>query len=94
MITIVKTKRKSAVLSPSSLACLAHIPAINLTFGCVHDCLYCYARGYSVFPGENKIVVYENSLEQINMNSPGRKSNREQCILVRPVMFSNLYQKC
>ena len=34
MIQVIASERKSAVLTPSSLACLAHVPTINLTAGC------------------------------------------------------------
>jgi DNA repair photolyase len=65
MVTLVGANRKSAVLTPSSLACLKDMPAINLTSGCVHGCIYCYARGYSTYPGESKVVVYENTLDKL-----------------------------
>jgi len=65
MVTVIRTERKSVVLSSSSLSCLSHIPAINLTSGCAHGCLYCYARGYSTYPGEDKVVVYQNTLEKL-----------------------------
>jgi DNA repair photolyase len=65
MVTIVGANRKSAVLSSSSLACLKDMPAINLTSGCAHRCLYCYARGYSTYPGESKLVVYKNTLDKL-----------------------------
>jgi DNA repair photolyase len=83
MVAVIKTKRKSAVLSPSSLACLAHIPAVNLTSGCAHDCLYCYARGYSIFPGENKVIVYENTLDKIK-DELSRKRTRPQAVYFSP----------
>lgn len=89
MVTVIKTKRKSAVLSPSSLACLAHMPAVNLTSGCAHDCLYCYAHGYSIFPGENKVVVYENTLEQIK-SELSRKRIRPQAVYFSP--SSDIFQ--
>jgi len=65
MVEVISIQRKSSVLTPSSLACLADIPAINLTSGCAHGCIYCYARGYSTYPGDGKVVVYNNSLEKI-----------------------------
>jgi DNA repair photolyase len=74
MVNVTRIDRKSAVLSPSSLACLADIPAVNLTSGCAHDCLYCYARGYSVFPGENKVVVYKNTLEKLKKELAHRRT--------------------
>lgn len=89
MLTVIKTKRKSAVLSPSSLACLAHIPTINLTSGCAHNCLYCYARGYSIFPGENKVVIYENTLDKIK-EEISRKRNKPQAVYFSP--SSDIFQ--
>lgn len=52
MTQVISIERKSAVLTPSSLACLAHVPTVNLTAGCAHECRYCYARGYLTHPGE------------------------------------------
>ncbi len=89
MLTVIKTKRKSAVLSPSSLVCLAHIPAVNLTSGCAHNCLYCYARGYSIFPGENKVVIYENTLDKIKEEIP-RKRIKPQAVYFSP--SSDIFQ--
>ena len=33
MVTVIKAKRKSAVLTPSTLACLSAMPTINITAG-------------------------------------------------------------
>lgn len=65
MIQVIPVERKSAVLTPSSLACLAHIPTINFTVGCAHECRYCYARGYLTHPGEGKIKLYINTLTKL-----------------------------
>jgi DNA repair photolyase len=65
MIQVIASERKSAVLTPSSLACLAHVPTINLTAGCAHECRYCYARGYLTHPGEGKIRFYTNTLVKL-----------------------------
>lgn len=65
MIKIVRAERKSEVLATSSLSCLSHIPAVNLTSGCAHGCVYCYARGYSTYPGEEMIIIYENTLGKL-----------------------------
>ena len=53
------------MLTPSSLACLAHIPTINLTTGCAHECRYCYAQGYLTYPGNGKIRLYTNTLTKL-----------------------------
>jgi len=65
MVNVVRAERKSSVLSASSLACLANIPSINLTSGCAHGCIYCYACGYSNFPGKNEVIIYKNILEKL-----------------------------
>lgn len=65
MVTVVPVERKSAVLTPSALACLAAIPTINLTAGCAHGCIYCYTRGYSTYPGAERVVLYTNTLEKL-----------------------------
>jgi len=65
MIQVIASERKSAVLTPSSLACLAHVPTVNLTAGCAHECRYCYARGYLTHPGEGKVRFYTNTLAKL-----------------------------
>jgi DNA repair photolyase len=65
MTQVIPTERKSAVLTPSSLACLAHLPTVNLTAGCAHECRYCYARGYLTHPGEGKVRFYTNTLAKL-----------------------------
>jgi DNA repair photolyase len=57
--------RKSSVLSPSSLKCLSDTFTLNPTAGCVHLCSYCYARGYSNYPGDETVVLYTNISEKL-----------------------------
>lgn len=65
MVEVVHAERRSAVLTPSSLACLTHLPTINLTAGCAHNCRYCYTRGYSTYPGEGRVRFYTNTLTRL-----------------------------
>ncbi|MFQ5963377.1 MAG: radical SAM protein [Candidatus Scalinduaceae bacterium] len=58
-------ERKSSVLSPSSLKCLNNIFTLNPTAGCVHLCSYCYARGYSNYPGDETVVLYTNIAKKL-----------------------------
>ncbi len=71
MKTVLK-ERKSSVLSPSTLKCLNDIPTIIPTAGCAHLCSYCYARGYSNYPGDGTIVLYTNTVEKLE-NELSRK---------------------
>jgi DNA repair photolyase len=65
MMDVIRAERKSAVLTPSSLACLARLPTVNLTAGCAHECRYCYGRGYRSHPGEGKVRFYVNTLARL-----------------------------
>jgi DNA repair photolyase len=65
MTQVIPVERKSAVLTPSSLACLAHVPTVNLTAGCAHECRYCYACGYLTHPGEGRVAFYTNTLAKL-----------------------------
>ena len=89
MVTVVPTNRRSAVLTPSSLACLAHMPTVNLTSGCAHGCRYCYTRGYSTHPGEDKVVVYRNTFEKLR-DELARKREKPRAVYFSP--SSDLFQ--
>lgn len=89
MVKVIRTERRSAVLTPSSLACLSHIPTINLTSGCAHGCIYCYTRGYSTHPGENTVVLYQNTLDKLKAEL-ARKKQRPYAAYFSP--SSDLFQ--
>lgn len=89
MVTVIPANRKSAVLTPSSLACLAHMPTVNLTSGCAHGCLYCYTRGYSTHPGEDKVIIYRNTLEKLK-DELARKQKNPRAVYFSP--SSDLFQ--
>lgn len=89
MVTVIKAKRKSAVLTPSSLACLSVMPTINLTAGCLHDCAYCYIRGYSTYPGESRILLYENTLQKLR-DELTRRQTKPHAVYFSP--SSDLFQ--
>jgi DNA repair photolyase len=89
MVKVIQTDRRSAVLTPSSLACLSHMPTINLTSGCAHGCVYCYTRGYSTHPGEDKIVLYRNTLSKLK-EELAHKRKRPHAVYFSP--SSDLFQ--
>ncbi len=63
MTDVLRENRRSPVLTPSSLPCLQRLPTINVTRGCSFGCVYCYIQGYPNYPGDDKIVVYQNTAD-------------------------------
>jgi DNA repair photolyase len=62
---ILLASRKTRVLVPSKLPCMAGMATVNLTAGCAHQCVYCYAQGYRCHPGPGRVVLYANLLEKL-----------------------------
>ncbi len=89
MVELIWANRKSTVLSASSLACLSHMPGVNLTLGCANNCIYCYARGYSSFPGENKVIVFKNTCEKL-ISELCNKRTKPQAVYFSP--SSDIFQ--
>ncbi len=57
---VVPTLRKGKVLAPARFGCLQGIPTLNITNGCMFQCTYCYARGYSQAPKTGEVNLYVN----------------------------------
>ena len=57
---IIPRLRRSKVLTPAQFGCLGGIPTLNITNGCIFDCTYCYARGYSQAPRKGEVYLYAN----------------------------------
>jgi DNA repair photolyase len=89
MVIVRKVDRRSAVLTPSSLACLSQIPTVNLTMGCAHGCLYCYTRGYRAYPGEGRVDVFVNTLEKLQ-DELRRKRHKPAVVYFSPA--SDIFQ--
>ncbi|MEK7363796.1 MAG: radical SAM protein [candidate division NC10 bacterium] len=56
----VSTERRSQVLHPFAIPCMQGVLALNVTRGCAHACVYCYARAYPEAPPRGRLLVYEN----------------------------------
>lgn len=60
MLKIRSKVRKTRFLTPSGLRCLSGLPTVNISAGCAHGCVYCYTKGYSIYPGADVIELYED----------------------------------
>jgi len=57
---VIPKVRKGKVLTPARFGCLEGIPTLNITNGCIFECAYCYARGYSQAPQKGDVQLYVN----------------------------------
>jgi DNA repair photolyase len=57
---VIPKSRKGKVLNPAHFGCLKGIPTLNITNGCLFQCTYCYARGYSQAPKGGEVYLYTN----------------------------------
>lgn len=63
--TLETRERKTAVLRKGTFGCLAGIPTINVTQGCMLGCVYCYARGYLGLPSPDTVVLFSNLVSRL-----------------------------
>ncbi len=72
-IKLIKVNRKSTILKRSIFSCLKDTPSINITKGCMHSCVYCYARGFTDAPPKGEIYLYQNLPELIEKELDRKK---------------------
>ncbi len=83
MLKVISKERKSNFLTPSGLRCLTGLPAVNISAGCAHKCVYCYTKGYSIYPGDDVIELYNGMLQRIS-DEISRKRNRPKAVYFCP----------
>jgi DNA repair photolyase len=83
MAKLITKNRKSNVLTPSQLRCLSKIPTINITSGCFHNCIYCYAKGYSQYPGDGEVILFANTAEKLS-EELARKRKKPEAVYFCP----------
>lgn len=65
MFKLLKITRKTPLLKQPAFGCLRDVPSINITKGCIHSCVYCYARGFSDAPPKGEVHIYEGIHEML-----------------------------
>jgi len=83
MAGLITKNRISNVLTPSQLRCLSKIPTINITAGCFHNCIYCYTKGYSQYPGDGKVILFDNTADKLKQELV-RKRKKPQAVYFCP----------
>ena len=83
MARLIIKNRKSNVLTSSQLRCLSKIPTINITSGCIHGCIYCYTKGYSQYPGDGKVILFDNTADKLKQELV-RKRKKPQAVYFCP----------
>ena len=83
MARLITKNRKSDVLTPSQLRCLSKIPTINITSGCFHNCIYCYTKGYSQYPGDGKVILFANTADKLK-EELDRKRKKPEAVYFCP----------
>jgi len=73
MFRLLPIERRSEVLKRSVFGCLRDVPSINITKGCLHSCVYCYARGFPEAPPEKEVHVYKNLPEVLERELSRKK---------------------
>ncbi len=81
-VILVKKEKKSYALKKCSFGCLDGYHALNITNGCMHYCVYCYARGYSSAPPKGIVELYVNLPDLIKKElSNPRKRSRPDLVI-------------
>jgi len=57
---VLERQRRTAVLRRAAFGCLKDGFSINLTSGCLHDCVYCYAQGFRSTPKDGRVYLYRD----------------------------------
>lgn len=72
LVQVIRTERKGNVLRPPRVPCsVTH--GIDLTAGCAHECLYCYGRGYEIYPGDGRLKLYADTSAKLRCELARKK---------------------
>jgi DNA repair photolyase len=58
---VIQVPRRGAVLHASPLAGEGDVLSLNLARGCAHRCAFCSVRAYPTFPGDEVVMLFEDT---------------------------------
>ena len=86
---VLPADKRTGPLKRADFGCLRRHQVLNLTRGCLHSCVYCYARGYASAPDKDTVYYYRNVPEALERDLDNPKRRREI-----PVVAFNTASDC
>ena len=86
---VLPADKRTGPLKRADFGCLRRHQVLNLTRGCLHACVYCYARGYASAPDKDTVYYYRNVPEALERDLDNPKRRREI-----PVVAFNTASDC
>jgi DNA repair photolyase len=75
--------RTAPLLHPAPLRDDGEVLSLNLAQGCAHRCVFCSARAYPSYPGDDVIYLFENTPERLAAELKARRK-RPRAVYVSP----------
>lgn len=86
---VLPADKRTGPLKRADFGCLRRHQVLNLSRGCLHSCIYCYARGYASAPDKGTVYCYRNVPEALQRDLDNPKRRREI-----PVVAFNTASDC
>ncbi len=91
LLPVKEISRRSQILKAPAFGCLKGVPAVNVTRGCLHQCVYCYARSFPETPS-NEVHLYADLPERLAKEIASRQRRGRLPAVVTFSTASDLFQ--
>ncbi len=91
LLPVKEISRRSQVLKAPDFGCLKGVPAVNVTRGCLHRCVYCYARSFPETP-QGEVHLYADLPERLAKEIASRQRRGRLPAVVTFSTASDLFQ--
>jgi DNA repair photolyase len=68
-----RVARRSPLLHPTPLGTEGEVLGLNLAQGCAHRCAFCTARAYASYPGDDVVLLPEDTAERLATELAARR---------------------